>query len=74
MIVQEVQLASVPPSPKATELPLVLRAEEAAEIARVGERAIYEGCQRGEIPHRYLGRRLLIPRDAFLRWLDGSDA
>lgn len=47
-----------------------LKIHEAAQIAGVGTRAIYVGVKTGKIPHLMFGRNILIPRTAFLRWLD----
>ena len=43
---------------------------EAACVAGVGERSIRVGVAKGEIPHIRLSRSILIPRNAFHRWLD----
>jgi excisionase family DNA binding protein len=55
---------------------VVLMASEVAELLRVDRKTIYEAAQRGDIPHRRLGRRLLFERGAVLAWLrlDGSIA
>jgi len=47
-----------------------LKILEAAKIAGVGARSIYKGVADGTIPHLRFGRSILIPRAAFLRWLD----
>jgi excisionase family DNA binding protein len=47
-----------------------LKIPEAAKIAGVGTRAIYNGVADGKIPHLKFGRNILIPRSAFMRWLD----
>jgi excisionase family DNA binding protein len=43
---------------------------EAARIARVGAGAIRRGIKAGSIPHIRFGRNILIPKNAFHRWLD----
>ena len=55
---------------------LTLKVDEAAALAGCGQRAIRLGIADGYIPHLRLGRNILIPRSAFLRWLDaaGNDA
>jgi excisionase family DNA binding protein len=45
---------------------------EAAKVAGTGERAIRNGIASGVVPHIWLGRRLLIPKNAFHRWLDSA--
>jgi excisionase family DNA binding protein len=41
----------------------------AADLLDVDRHTIYDGCNRGEVPHRRVGRRVLIDR----AWLDGVD-
>lgn len=44
-------------------------ADELAERLGVNRKTIYEAAQRGDIPHRRLGRRLIFERGAVLAWL-----
>jgi excisionase family DNA binding protein len=39
---------------------------------KISRGAFYAAINRKEVPHLRLGGRILIPRGAFLRWLDGS--
>ena len=48
----------------------VLQADEAAQLLGIDRKTVYEYANRGEIPHRRLGRRLLFSRSAILAWLD----
>jgi excisionase family DNA binding protein len=50
-----------------------LTVEEAATIAGVGRGAMYAAVKDGTVPSLRLGRRILIPRKAFLAWLDGTN-
>jgi excisionase family DNA binding protein len=43
--------------------------EEAATLLGIGRTAAYEAANRGQLPTRRLGRRLLVPVPAFLDWL-----
>jgi excisionase family DNA binding protein len=43
---------------------------EAARVAGVGNAAIRKGIKSGAIPHINFGRNVLIPKNAFHRWLD----
>jgi excisionase family DNA binding protein len=52
----------------------VLTADEIAKMLRVDRKTVYEAAQRGELPHRRLGRRLLFERGAVLAWLRRADA
>ena len=45
---------------------------EAARYAGCGDRAIRRGIQQGRIPHIRLGRNILIPRSAFVKWIDSA--
>jgi excisionase family DNA binding protein len=49
-----------------------LTVEEAAGILGIGRNSAYEAARRGELPVIRLGRRLVIPRQAFERFLGGS--
>lgn len=40
----------------------------------ISRRAFYNALNRNEIPNVRLGRRILIPRNAFFRWLEGAQA
>jgi excisionase family DNA binding protein len=39
---------------------------------QISRRAFYNAIGRNEVPHRRLGRRILIPRNAFMQWLRGD--
>lgn len=56
----------------ASDLPLVLDAEQARHLLGVGRDAIYELARTGRIPSFRLGRHLRFSRDALLRLVDGS--
>ena len=47
--------------------------EEAAAILGIGRSAAYEAARRGQLPTRRLGRRLLVPVPAFMRWLGDEE-
>jgi excisionase family DNA binding protein len=51
----------------------ILTADEVVKLLRVDRKTVYEAAQRGELPHRRLGRRLLFERGAVLRWLRQAD-
>jgi excisionase family DNA binding protein len=54
-------------------LPLLLQAEEVAQLIRVSRKAVYTMAERGEIPGvTKLGRRLRFRRDAIEAWLATS--
>ena len=43
--------------------------EEAAEFLGVDRKTLYDACGRGEVPHRRIGRRIVILRSVLLAWL-----
>lgn len=43
--------------------------KQAAEQLGVGERSVYDALAEKRIPHIRFGRRYVIPRAAFDRWL-----
>lgn len=51
---------------------LTLSVLEAARIAGIGKNSMYEAVRRGDFPSIRVGRRMLIPRSAFLRILNGE--
>lgn len=59
------------PSRRDSSLELeVLTAEDAAAFLGVDRNTVYDYANRGQIPHRRLGRRLLFSRSALIVWLD----
>ena len=59
-----------------TVLPVTMRVEEAHEAlggkAVISKATFYLAVQRGEVPHLRLGKRILIPRAAFMKWLESG--
>ena len=51
---------------------LGISVEEFCAATRTGRTAVYLALQRGEIPHRRIGRRIVIPLSALDRWLSGG--
>ncbi len=48
--------------------------DQAAQLLGIGRNQCYEAAKRGDIPCIRLGRRMVIPRAAFDRLLDGKAA
>ena len=48
--------------------------EQAAKMLGVGRNSAYEAARRGEIPVIKIGNRLLVPKTAFDRLLNGPAA
>ena len=52
-------------------LPVLLTADETADLLRTSRKAIYVMAERGQLPGvTRIGRRLLVRRDALVDWLD----
>ena len=54
------------------DYPDVLTVTEAAKLLRLGRNAMYDSIRRAEIPAIRVGRRLLVPKGALFRMLDGT--
>lgn len=44
----------------------------AMALLKLGRNAVYDGCARGEIPHRRMGKLLRFSRSGLLRWLHST--
>ena len=51
---------------------LTATVEETAEMLGISRNAAYEAARRGEIPTIKIGRRVLVPRAALDRMLQGN--
>jgi excisionase family DNA binding protein len=49
------------------------KVSEGKQLSGLGINQLYAGIKRGEIPSIRVGRRILLPRKAFLAWLNGGD-
>ena len=58
------KLARIPDAP-----PEVLNVEQVAALLGLNRNTVYDAANRGEIPHRRIGRRLIFSRAAVLEWL-----
>lgn len=52
------------------EEPAVYKIRQPAKVAQVGTAAICRGVAEGRIPHLRFGKTIVIPRTAFLDWLN----
>ena len=50
----------------------VMKAYEVAELLGVDVDGVYEAANRGDLPHRRLGKRILFSRVAITEWLRGN--
>jgi excisionase family DNA binding protein len=56
------------------QLPETLSAKQAAALLQVDKKTVYRYAERGQLPHRRLGRRFIFSRTALLTWLQSSNA
>jgi len=56
--------------------PAVLSVRQALELVHgvLSRASLYAAINRNEIPHRRVGRKVLIPRHRFMAWLEGEDS
>ena len=52
----------------------VMTAEQVAEFLGVNQKTVYDGANRGHLPHQRLGKRLLFSRSALMAWLGSCKA
>jgi excisionase family DNA binding protein len=57
---------------KAESICETIKIPEAARIAGCGQRAIRNEIEKGSMPHLRWGRNIVLPRAAFLRWIDAA--
>ena len=51
---------------------MVLDVPEAAEILNISRQAAYAAAKRGDLPTVRIGGRILVPRAALMRMLEGA--
>ena len=54
------------------DLPLTLNAREAAQVLRISKSKVYELAQSGSFPAIRIGKRVVIPRDKLIEWLNNQ--
>jgi excisionase family DNA binding protein len=52
---------------------LTFSVKEAAQLLGLSKNSAYQGILTGEIPHIKIGKRILIPRNALERFLNGYE-
>ena len=58
-----------------TTQPMLLTADETADLLRTTRKGVYAMAERGQLPGvTRIGRRLLVRRDALVDWLDQKRA
>ena len=54
------------------ELPLTLNAREAAEVLRISKSTVYELAHSESFPAIRIGKRVVIPRDKLIEWMNNQ--
>ena len=54
------------------DLPLTLKAHEAAAVLRISKSKVYALARTESIPARRIGKRVVIPRDKLIEWMNGQ--
>lgn len=52
--------------------PQLLTVEEVARLLRIGRDLAYQLAREGKIPVLRLGRRMVIPRQILMRWIEAE--
>ena len=53
-----------------TDLPAMLKVEHISEIMGISKVVAYELVNRPDFPALRIGKRIIIPKDKFLNWID----
>jgi excisionase family DNA binding protein len=51
----------------------VMRAEEVRKMLGIGRNTFYEWCRLNLIPHKRIGRLIIVSRKSFNAWLENKD-
>ena len=52
------------------DLPLVLNASQLAGVLNISRANAYNLLHREDFPTLHIGKRMLVPRDKLVRWMD----
>ena len=54
------------------QLPLMLNAEDVQAVMNISRAGAYQLMHREGFPTIYIGKRMVVPRDKFLAWLESN--
>ena len=54
------------------ELPLTLKAQEAAEVLRISKSKVYDLARTESFPAVRIGKRVVIPGDKLIEWMNAQ--
>lgn len=55
------------------ELPLSLTVEDVSRVLGIGKQNAYELCHSEGFPSVIIGRRIIVPKLAFIRWMENPN-
>ena len=56
------------------QLPLMLNAEDIKDVMNISRAGAYQLMHREDFPKIIIGKRIVVPRDKFLEWLENNAA
>lgn len=56
------------------QLPLILSAKDVADVLRISRSGAYALLKRRDFPSFSLGSRLIVPKSAFIEWLESNSS
>lgn len=56
------------------EVPLVIGAEQLAAILGISRSGAYQLLRRKDFPTVHIGKRMIVPRDLLIKWLEAQAA
>jgi len=54
------------------EYPITLKMPDVAEIMRINKNKAYELARKEDFPAIFMGKRIVVPKEAFETWLQGE--
>jgi predicted DNA-binding transcriptional regulator AlpA len=54
------------------QLPLMLNAEDIKDVMNISRAGAYQLMHREDFPTITIGKRMVVPRDKFLEWLEAN--
>ena len=54
------------------QLPLMLNAEDIKDVMNISRAGAYQLMHREDFPKIIIGKRIVVPRDKFLEWLENN--
>ena len=52
------------------QLPLMLNAEDVQHVMNISQAGAYQLMHRADFPTILIGKRMVVPRDKFLEWIE----